>query len=105
MAAHTSNRISGEHQWLERKEPHLKLESGEGVVHYQCGSCDRDIVTVLSSGAVYAVYTSAVYFCRLDDEVTARWLSERCPGKRLPSDDDDRKKLLSPPRLRSRNAA
>jgi hypothetical protein len=39
----------------------------------------------------HAVYASVLCFYRLDDEVTQRWLSEPCPGKRLASDDEDRK--------------
>jgi hypothetical protein len=54
------------------------------------------IVTVQESGAFYAVYTSTFCFHRLDAEVTARWLSEPCPGEHLPGDGDDRKRLLNP---------
>ena len=81
------------HRWHERSEAHLKIESGAAVVQHHCGQCGRDIVTVLSSGARHAVYASVLYFYRLNDEVTQRWLSEPCPGKRLASDDEDRKKL------------
>jgi hypothetical protein len=49
-------------------------------------------VTVLSSGARHAAYASVLYFYRLDDEVTERWLNEPCPGERLQSDSDDREK-------------
>ena len=47
-------------------------------------------ITVLPSGIRYAVYVSIVSFFRLDDDVTARWLTEACPGKRPPGDDKDR---------------
>jgi hypothetical protein len=40
------------------------------------------------------VVVSILSFQRLDDEVTRRWLSEPCPGKRLPSDDEDRKQRI-----------
>jgi hypothetical protein len=30
----------------ERREPHLKIETGERVAHYQCAQCGRDIVMV-----------------------------------------------------------
>jgi len=82
------------HQWHERREPHLKIESGEAVLEHHCGRCGRNIVTVLSSGARHAVYASVLYFYRLDDDVTRRWLSEPCPGARFASDDEDRNKLL-----------
>jgi two-component system, OmpR family, response regulator len=70
------------------------IESGEAVLHSHCVQCGRDIVTILSSGARHAVYISVFYFYRLDNEVTKRWLSEHCPGKRLASDDEDRTRLI-----------
>jgi hypothetical protein len=95
MASRTSNGMSGDHRWHERREPHLKIESGEDVIQNHCGRCDRDIVTVLPSGARHAVYASAFCFYRLAREVTQRWLNEPCPGERLPKDDEDRRKLGS----------
>jgi hypothetical protein len=95
MTIHTSNGSASAHQWHERREPHLKLESGETVVQHHCDRCGRDIVTVLSSGVRHAVCSSVLCFYRLDDEVTRRWLSEHCPGERLASDDEDRKKIAS----------
>src|SRR5216683_7113183 len=74
----TLDGTSGDHKWYERKEPHLKIESGEAVVQHHCGRCGRDIVTVLSSGARHAVYASVLCFYRLDGEVTERWLNEPC---------------------------
>jgi hypothetical protein len=90
----------GDHEWQERSEPHLRLDSGETVVEQHCHKCGRKIATVLSSGKRYAVYASVLYFCRLDDEVTLRWLSEPCPGEHLPSDDEDKKRRLNPNKLR-----
>jgi hypothetical protein len=78
---------------VRRREAHLKIESGAAVVQHHCGQCGRDIVTILSPGARHAVYASVLYFYRLNDEATQRWLSEPCPGKRLASDDENRKKL------------
>ena len=74
---------------------YLKIESGEDVVEHHCCRCGRAIVTVLSSGRRHAVYASALCFYRLNDEVTQRWLTEPCPGKHLPGDDADRKRLHS----------
>jgi hypothetical protein len=82
------------HQWLERREPHFRIETGETVVHHRCLLCGRDLVTVLSSGRRHAVYVSALLFYRLDEEVTERWLNEACPCKRLPSDDEDRNRQI-----------
>ena len=95
MANHTLDGTSGKHQWLERREPHLKIESGEAVIQHQCVRCGRDIVTVLSSGSRHAVHVSISCFYPLDDEVTERWLTEPCPGKRLPRDDDDRQRQVA----------
>jgi hypothetical protein len=64
-------------------------------MQHHCSRCGRDIVTVLSSGARHAAYTSVLCFYRLDDEVTRRWLSELCAGARLASDEEDRKKIAS----------
>jgi hypothetical protein len=79
-----------DHQWIERQAPHFKLDTGETVAHQQCLRCGRDFVTVLYSGNRYAVHVGAFVFYRFDDEVTERWLSEPCPGKRSPADDEDR---------------
>jgi hypothetical protein len=103
MAIRTLNNTSGDHRWEERTDPHLKIESGAAVVHHHCGRCGRDIVTVQESGALYAVYTSTFCFHRLDDEVTARWLSEPCPGEHLTGDGDDRKRLLNPRQVKLAN--
>ena len=32
-----------EHLWLERREPHLKVESGEAVARYHFDRCGRDM--------------------------------------------------------------
>src|SRR5689334_18174027 len=96
MATDTSHRgILLDHQWRERREPHLTLESGEAVVHRHCERCGRDVVTVLASGKRYAAYASALFFRRLNNEVTIRWLSEECPGERPLSDEQDRKRGVS----------
>ena|ERR1700686_1948443 len=84
-----------DHRWYGRRGPHLKIDSGELVQQHHCGRCGRDIVTVLSSGSRHAVYASVLCFYRLDDEVTERWLSEPCPGRRLAIDDEARKRLVN----------
>lgn len=94
MAPPNLNATSGEHRWHERREPHFKIESGESVIQNHCGRCGRDIVTVLSSDARHAVYASAFCFYRLSREVTQRWLTEPCPGERLPTDNEDRRRFF-----------
>jgi hypothetical protein len=95
MASHPLNGTSGVHLWHERREQHLKIESGEAVVQHHCWRCRRDLVTVLTSGRRHAVNTEMFCFFRLDDEVTEPWLNEPCPGERLASDDEDRKRLTT----------
>jgi hypothetical protein len=85
----------GGHQWLERKGRHVEIESGEALQLY-CVRCGREFLTVLPSGSRYAV-PSIVSFFRLNDDVTARWLSEPCPSQHLQSDDDQKRKLAEIP--------
>jgi hypothetical protein len=94
MAPPNLTATSGEHRWHERREPYFKIESGESVIQNHCGRCGRDIVTVLSSGARHAAYASAFCFYRLAREVTQRWLTEPCPGERLPTDNEDRNRFF-----------
>jgi hypothetical protein len=47
------------------------------------------------SGTRHAVCVSISSFYQLHDEVTKRWVAELCPGKRLPSDDEDRNKEVA----------
>jgi hypothetical protein len=48
-----------------------------------------------SSNSTYAFFVSAISFDRLSHEVTKRWLSEPCPGRHLPTDDEDRTKIIA----------
>lgn len=84
----------GDHRWLQRRPRCFEFESGESVFQRRCTRCGRDFIVEHPSGTRYAVFVSIMSFQRLDDEVTRRWLSEPCPGKRLPSDDEDRKKRI-----------
>jgi hypothetical protein len=84
MAIRASTGASDNHDWHERSEPHFRLNSGETVVEQHCHKCGRKIAIVLSSDKRYAVYASVLYFYRLDDEVTRRWLSERALASAYP---------------------
>ena len=83
----------GGHQCLQRRPRHLELESSQSVFQRGCTRCGRDFVIEVSSGDRSAVVVSILSFQRLD-EITRRWLSESCPGKRLPGDDADRTKRI-----------
>jgi hypothetical protein len=89
----------GDHQWFQPNPRRLELESGVSVFQRRCTRCGRDFLIDRSSGVRYAVHASIFSFHRLHDEVTQRWLNERCPGKRLPSDESDRQKRAAELRL------
>lgn len=92
MAENDSSASWNSHQWLGHRPRRFELESGQSIVASHCSACGRDFVTDESSGAHFAARVSIFSFYRLYDEVTQRWVNERCPGKRLPTDDDDRKR-------------
>ena len=75
MSRQMPEQILDEHEWLERKGRQVEIESGQAL-QFHCVRCGRDFIKVLPSGSHYAVYVSIVSFFRLDDKVTARWLSE-----------------------------
>src|SRR5258708_19236399 len=81
------------HQWLSNPR-RLKVDPGNPILQCHCVRCGRDFVTDPSSNISYAVFVSVITFDRLGDEVTKRWLSEPCPGRHIPSDDDDRTKIV-----------
>jgi hypothetical protein len=54
-------------------------------------ACGRDYIEYADSGERFAVHVGAVDFDQLAAEVTARWVSEPCPGSPLDTDDEDRK--------------
>ena len=81
------------HQWLSSPR-RLAIEPGNAVLQHHCVRCGRDFVTDRSSNSTYAVFVSAISFDQLEDEVTKRWLSEPCPGRRVSSDDEDRNKIV-----------
>jgi hypothetical protein len=82
------------HQWLASPR-HLAIKPENTVLQHHCVRCGRDFVTDTSSNSSYAVFVSAISFDQLSDEVTERWLSEPCPGKRLSLDDEDRSKIIA----------
>jgi hypothetical protein len=77
------------HRWRNRSGRQVRREPGKPLLHRVCVACGRDFVDDLSSTERFAV-VSLFQFDRLADETTERWLSERCPGRRLPGDNADR---------------
>jgi hypothetical protein len=82
------------HLWLSNPR-HLAIEPHSAVLQYHCVRCGRDFVGDPSANVCYAVFVSAISFDQLSDEVTKRWLSEPCPGRRLSLDDEDRTKIIA----------
>ena len=75
------------HDWSISR---LELVTSQPIIHQVCRECRRGFVEEFSTGERYAVHISIFRFYRLSDEVTARWLSEKCPGELLKKDDADR---------------
>jgi hypothetical protein len=75
------------HDWISHR---LLIIPGLPLLQQNCRNCGRDFVEEWSTGERYAVYISVFRFERLSDEVTSRWLTDRCPAKRLAEDDADR---------------
>ena len=75
------------HDWSISR---LELVPSQPIIHQVCHECRRGFVEEFSTGERYAVHASIFRFYRLSDEVTARWLSEKCPAERLIADEADR---------------
>jgi hypothetical protein len=82
------------HDWIEPKARLVRVATGYSVVQRRCARCHRDFIFTPSSER-NAVFVSAVSFFLLDEEVTNRWVNLPCPGRRLLSDDDDRKRRIA----------
>jgi hypothetical protein len=82
------------HEWAEPKARLVRVATGYSVVQRHCTQCHRDFI-VTPSGERKGVFVSIVSFFLLDDEVTDRWVNLTCPGRRPPSDDDDRKRRVA----------
>ena len=85
----------GDHEWFQPRPRQLELETGQSVLHRQCTRCGRNFLIDASSGDRHAVHVSIFSFHRLHDEVNERWLTQRCPGKRLSSDDHDKNRWVN----------
>jgi hypothetical protein len=74
------------HDWSISR---LELMPGRPIIHQVCFACRRGFVEEFSTGERYAVHASIFRFYRLSDEVTARWLSEKCPAEPMNADEAD----------------
>jgi hypothetical protein len=82
------------HHWLQRSPRRVVVQQGKQIFQRRCVRCARDFIADESDNH-FAVFVSAMSFYKLADEVTARWLVEKCAGQRLSSDDDDRKRKVA----------
>jgi hypothetical protein len=82
------------HLWLAKPRP-IAIESDLIVIQHHCARCGRDFVTNTSWDSGSAVFVSAISFYQLSDAVTMRWLSDACPGRRLSSDEEDRRRRIA----------
>jgi hypothetical protein len=80
------------HVWSNRL---MDLMPGVPIVQHSCTICGRNFVNEELTGRRYAVHVGIVVLDRLSDEVTKRWLAERCPRARRESDYDDLKTRLT----------
>jgi hypothetical protein len=82
--------LSTTHLWYEQQ---VTLD-GRTFFHRQCKICGRDFVRSLDEEEWRAVHVGIVKFDFLDEETTRRWVSEDCPGRRLPGEQNS--KRISP---------
>ena len=73
----------------------VKLSPNQHLIQHVCRERCRGFVYEYSTGARYAVHVSIFNFHRLSDDVSSKWLSEVCPGKRLSADEADRQARFS----------
>jgi hypothetical protein len=81
------------HCWIGRR---LVVAPGQPLIEHVCNDCGRAFIDECSSGERYAVHVSIFKIHRLSDEVTSRWLSERCPAQPLIGDEADRRTRFIP---------
>jgi len=76
--------FSTNHSWFRRQ---VQID-GRSFFHQQCPVCGRDFARPTDDPEWRAVQVGILSFDFLDDETTQRWVSEDCPGHRLPADED-----------------
>ena len=80
-----SNRLPDGHTWSHR-EVHFK---GRTYCHRHCQNCGRDFAMQKGAEEWTAVYVGIFDFAPLEQDVNFRWLSEPCPGHRMPEDRNE----------------
>jgi hypothetical protein len=78
--------FSTNHSWLRRQ---VQID-GRTFIHRRCLVCRRDFARPSDEGGWRAVHVGVLSFDFLDDEITQRWVSEICPGRPLPGEQDSK---------------
>ena len=77
--------LSTTHLWSEQQ---VTIDH-RTFFHRQCQICGRDFVRSLNEGEWRAVHVGVLKFDFLNEETTRCWVSDDCPGRRLPGEGND----------------
>ena len=78
------------HDWVSRK---VKVD-GKTFFHRQCKTCRRDLVRLAETGYWRAVHVGLLGFDSLGEDTNRRWLSEECPRRPIPRENNDLRMYL-----------
>jgi hypothetical protein len=76
--------VSNNHLWSEQK---VSIK-GRPFLHRRCQVCERDFARAVVEREWRAVHVGVLSLDFLDDETTQRWVSEDCPGRPLPGEQN-----------------
>ena len=79
------------HLFLQ-KQPRRIKQDGLTVFVLHCSACGRDYMQPDQSAQWHAAYVGIFLIQLLPEDVTERWFTQRCPGRRLEADANDRAK-------------
>ena len=77
-------RGSSNHRWSRRQ---VQID-GRTFFHRQCLVCRREIAKPSDDAEWRAVHLGVLEFDLLDEGTTRRWVSEDCPGRPLPGEQN-----------------
>jgi len=76
--------FSTNHRWMHRR---VQI-GGRTIFHRQCLVCRRDFARASDDAEWRAVHVGILEFDLMDEDTTRRWLSEDCPGRPLPGEQN-----------------
>jgi hypothetical protein len=77
------------HSFSESNPRQIKQDGGS-LLLVRCEQCGRDFAQGSNSAGWQAAYVGVFRVEFLARSVNHRWLTEACPGRLVPADDDDR---------------